>query len=46
FTSFADIENWLQTWVASKDESFLRDGIRKLPEKWEKVVASDGKYFN
>ncbi|EFN84730.1 hypothetical protein EAI_08597, partial [Harpegnathos saltator] len=33
FTSFADIENWLQTWIASKDESFSRDGIRKLPEK-------------
>ncbi|EFN83177.1 Histone-lysine N-methyltransferase SETMAR, partial [Harpegnathos saltator] len=45
FTSFADIENWLQVWIASKDESFFRDGIRKLPEKWEKVVASDGKYF-
>jgi len=46
FTSFAEIENWLQTWIASKDESFFRDGIRKLPERWEKVVASDGKYFN
>ncbi|EFN84997.1 Histone-lysine N-methyltransferase SETMAR, partial [Harpegnathos saltator] len=44
FTSFADIENWLQTWIASKVESFFRDGIRKLPEKREKVVASDGKY--
>ncbi|EFN88208.1 Histone-lysine N-methyltransferase SETMAR, partial [Harpegnathos saltator] len=43
FTSFADIENWLQIWIASKDESFFRDGIRKLLEKWEKVT-SDGKY--
>jgi len=25
-----------------KDESFFRDGIRKLPERWEKVVGSDG----
>jgi len=24
------------------DESFFRDGIRKLPERWEKVVGSDG----
>ncbi|KAG5324764.1 MOS1T transposase, partial [Pseudoatta argentina] len=31
----------LQNWIASKDESFFRDGIRKLSEKWEKVT-SDG----
>ncbi|KYM85820.1 Thyrotropin-releasing hormone-degrading ectoenzyme [Atta colombica] len=46
FTSFAEIENWLQNWIASKDESFFREGIRKLPERWEKVVDSDGQYFN
>ena len=44
--SFAEIENWLQNWIASKDESFFRDGIRKLPERWEKVVGSNGQYFN
>jgi len=26
-TSFAEIENWSQNWIASKDESFFRDGI-------------------
>jgi len=46
FASFAEIENWLQNWIASKDKSFFRDGIRKLPEKWEKEVGSDGQYFN
>jgi len=46
FTSFAEIENWFQNWIAFKDESFFRDGIRKLPERWEKVVGSDGQYFN
>jgi len=40
FTSFAEIENWLQNWIASKDESFFRDGIRKLPERWEKIVTA------
>ncbi|KYM75337.1 hypothetical protein ALC53_14245 [Atta colombica] len=30
--------------VASKDE-FFRRGIRTLSERWEKVVASDGQYF-
>jgi len=46
FTYFAEIENWLQTWITSKDETFFRDGIRKLPERWEKVVTSDGRYFD
>ena len=32
-------------WIASKDEQFFRRGIRTLPERWEKVVASDGQYF-
>jgi len=41
FTSFAEIENWLQNWIASKDELFFRDGIRKLPERGEKVIGSD-----
>jgi len=45
FTSFAEIENWLQNWIASKDESFFQDGIRKLSDRWEKV-GSDGQYFN
>jgi len=45
FTSFAEIENWLQNWIASKNESFFRDGIQKLPETWERVVGSDGQYF-
>ena len=43
-TSFAEIENWLQNWIASKDESFFWDGIQKLPERWEKVVGSDRQY--
>ncbi|KYN10906.1 hypothetical protein ALC57_16944 [Trachymyrmex cornetzi] len=28
-----------------KMTSFFRRGIRTLPERWEKVVASDGQYF-
>jgi len=26
--------------------SFFRRGIHILPERWEKVVSSDGQYFN
>lgn len=45
FTSYEDIKNWVDSWIASKDEAFFRRGIRMLPERWEKVVASDGQYF-
>lgn len=45
FQSFEEIEKWLNDWIEAKEDSFFRDGIRKLPERWEKVVASDGQYF-
>ncbi|KAG5322698.1 MOS1T transposase, partial [Pseudoatta argentina] len=32
-------------WIVSKDMSFFRHGIHVLPERWEKVVSSDGQYF-
>ena len=41
FTSYEDTKNSVDSWIASKDEAFFRRGIRMLPEKWEKVVASD-----
>lgn len=45
FTSYQDTKNWVDSWIASKDKEFFRRGIRMLPERWEKVVASDGQYF-
>ena len=42
FNSYEDIEKWVSEWIASKDESFFRRGIRLLPERWEKVIANDG----
>ena len=45
FRSYEDIEKWLHSWIASKDEHFYRNGIRSLPERWAKVVANDGQYF-
>jgi len=45
-TSFAEIENWIQNWIASKDELFFRDGeFENCLERWEEV-GSDGQYFN
>ena len=32
-------------WLASEDVLFFRRRIQMLPEKWEKVVASDRQYF-
>ena len=45
FRSYEDISKWFDSWIASKDEHFHSHGIRALPERWEKVVASDGQYF-
>lgn len=46
FHSYEEIEKWLDDWIASKNEDFFKQGIRKLPERWTKVVASDGAYFD
>ena len=45
FTSYENTKKWVDSWIASKDEAFLRRGIRMLPERWERVVTSDGQYF-
>ncbi|UYV83682.1 SETMAR [Cordylochernes scorpioides] len=39
FTSYEEVKNWVNVWIASKDEEFFRHGIRMLPERWEKVVT-------
>ncbi|KAG5326303.1 MOS1T transposase, partial [Pseudoatta argentina] len=45
FHSYEEAQKWIDSWIASKDMSFFRRGIRVLPERWEKVVSSDGQYF-
>ena len=45
FRSYEDIEKWLNSWVPTKDEHFYRNCIRALLERWAKVVANDGQYF-
>lgn len=45
FHSYEDTKKWVDSWIASKDASFFRRGIHLLPERWEKVVSSDGQYF-
>ena len=41
FRSYEEVKNWIDSWIASKDDQFFRRGIRTLPERWEKVVAMD-----
>ncbi|KAG5321222.1 MOS1T transposase, partial [Pseudoatta argentina] len=45
FHSYEEAQKWIDSWIASKDISFFRRGIHVLPERWEKVVSSDGQYF-
>ncbi|KAG5317142.1 MOS1T transposase, partial [Pseudoatta argentina] len=45
FHSYEEAQKWIDSWIASKDRSFFRRGIHVLPERWEKVVSSDGQYF-
>lgn len=45
FTSSESIKIWLDSFLSSKDGQFFWQGIHKLPERWEKVIASDGQYF-
>ena len=45
FTSEQDIKNWLDSFLAAKSVQFFWDGIHKFPERWERVIASDGQYF-
>ena len=46
FHSYEEFKKWIDSKIASKDMSFFRRGIHILPERWEKVVSSDGQYFN
>ena len=45
FTSEQGIKNWLHSFLAAKLAQFFWDRIHKMPERCEKVIASDGQYF-
>ncbi|EFN86434.1 Histone-lysine N-methyltransferase SETMAR, partial [Harpegnathos saltator] len=44
-TNFEKVQNWLNEWFRSKGASFYCRGIHVLPERWQKCVASEGRYF-
>ena len=45
FASEQGIKNRLDSFLAAQPAQFFWDGIHKLPERWEKVIVTDGQYF-
>ncbi|VVC27606.1 Hypothetical protein CINCED_3A008797 [Cinara cedri] len=45
FSNYEEVKNWIDSWILEKPAEFFRKGIRELPDKWEKFIASDGQYF-
>lgn len=45
FRNYDEVKKWIDEWIADKPIEFFTKGIRELPDKWEKCVASDGQYF-
>ena len=41
FNSYEGVEKWVSEWIASKDESFFRRGIRLLPEREKSSLMMD-----
>jgi histone-lysine N-methyltransferase SETMAR len=46
FEKREDLQNQLVFSFASKSAQFYRDGIHQLPERWAKVIDSNGYYFD
>ena len=45
FSNEEEATKWLDDYFASKPPSFYREGIHKLPGKWQKVIDNNGDYF-
>jgi len=45
FVKFGEMRKYIDDFIASKPVSFYHQGIRKLPERWKKIVDANGKYF-
>jgi len=45
FVRFGEIRKCFDDFIASKPVYFYRQGIRKLPEKWQEVIDANGEYF-
>jgi len=45
FVRFEEIRKCIDDFIASKLMSFYRQGIRKLPEIWQKIVDANREYY-
>jgi len=45
FVSFEEIQKGVDDFIALKLVSYYRQGICKLPEKWQKIIDANGEYF-
>ena len=46
FKNSDEVRNCIDEFLDSKDEGFYTRGIHLLPEKWQKVIDSNGEYFD
>lgn len=46
FENVDDLRKYLDQFFASKPQSYYRDGIRQLPDRWQMVKDNQGNYFN
>lgn len=46
FEQTNQLRKLMNSYFASKSPAFYRAGIRQLPDRWRKVIANGGNYFN
>jgi len=46
FSSYEDVQKWVDEWIATQDTAFYHRGIALLPKRWEKVIENGGNYFH
>lgn len=44
-TNGNDLKSLLVQFFADKDQKFYQHGIMKLPERWQKIIKQNGKYY-
>ena len=45
FDSMEACKNYLDQFIAQKDAIFWKNGIHKIPYRWQKVIEQNGKYI-
>ena len=46
FNSYEEVKNWIDEWLASKDERWYCEGIHQLEKRRKKVIDNGGQYFD